>query len=262
MSLFNWRKARGPSLSAEQLQRREQLLPAAAASELPLHQQRWVVLDLETSGLNLNRDQVLSIGAVVIEDGAIDFSQQFERTLQCTEVKLGPSVLIHGIGPSAIAAGSDPALALVEFMEYVGDSPILAFHAPFDQHMLGRALKDHLGYKLQHPFLDVADIAPLLCPQARIRQGGLDDWVAEFGLQVHQRHNASADALDISGFRLADGRSVSVLKDWPKQNQDAQFLRQVRDGACEAFSVVLSPDYNAAHRNHFHVDVGRWSVCR
>jgi hypothetical protein len=63
-------------------------------------------------------------------------------------------------------------------------------------------------------------------------------------------------------FRLADGRSVSVLKDWPKQNQDAQFLRQVRDGACEAFSVVLSPDYNAAHRNHFHVDVGRWSVCR
>jgi hypothetical protein len=75
------------------------------------------------------------------------------------------------------------------------------------------------------------------------------------------RH-ASADALDISGFRLADGRSVSVLKDWPKQNQDAQFLRQVRDGACEAFSVVLSPDYNAAHRNHFHVDVGRWSVCR
>ena len=75
------------------------------------------------------------------------------------------------------------------------------------------------------------------------------------------RH-ASADALDIAGFRLADGRSISVLKDWPKQNQDAQFLRQVRDGACEAFSVVLSPDYNAAHRNHFHVDVGRWSVCR
>ncbi len=58
------------------------------------------------------------------------------------------------------------------------------------------------------------------------------------------------------------GARISVLKDWPKQNQDAQFLRQVRDGACEAFSVVLSPDYNAAHRNHFHVDVGRWSVCR
>ena len=74
--------------------------------------------------------------------------------------------------------------------------------------------------------------------------------------------HASADALDIAGFRLADGRTVSVLKDWPKDNQDARFLRQVRDGACDLFSVVLSPDYNAAHRNHFHVDAGPWWVCR
>lgn len=74
--------------------------------------------------------------------------------------------------------------------------------------------------------------------------------------------HASANALDIAGFRLADGRTISVLKDWPKDNQDARFLRQVRDGACDMFSVVLSPDYNAAHRNHFHLDVGPWWVCR
>jgi hypothetical protein len=74
--------------------------------------------------------------------------------------------------------------------------------------------------------------------------------------------HASANALDIAGFRLADGRTVSVLKDWPKDNQDARFLRQVRDGACDLFSVVLSPDYNAAHHNHFHVDAGPWWVCR
>lgn len=85
---------------------------------------------------------------------------------------------------------------------------------------------------------------------------------------VYSRENgrlsqhASANALDIAGFRLADGRTVSVLKDWPKDNQDARFLRQVRDGACDTFSVVLSPDYNAAHRNHFHVDVGSWWLCR
>lgn len=195
MSLFSWLRPGGPILSGE-LQLRLQRLPAATGlSECSLREQRWVVLDLETTGLNLNKDRVLSIGAVVIEDGAIDFSQQFERTLQCTDVKLGPSVLIHGIGPSAIAAGSDPALALVEFMEYVGDSPILAFHAPFDQHMLGRALKDHLGYKLQHPFLDVADIAPMLCPQANIREAGLDEWIDWFKLEVFERHNASADAL-------------------------------------------------------------------
>ena len=74
--------------------------------------------------------------------------------------------------------------------------------------------------------------------------------------------HASANALDIAGFRLADGRSINVLKDWPKDNLEARFLRQVREGACDMFSVVLSPDYNAAHRDHFHLDVGPWWVCR
>ena len=131
----------------------------------------------------------------MIEDGAVDFSQMFERTLQRAEAKPGPSVLIHGLGPSAIAAGSDPVEALLDFMAFVGDSPLLAFHASFDQHMLCRALKDSLGYRLAHPFLDVADIAPLLCPEAHIREAGLDDWIHHFNLHVGERHHASADAL-------------------------------------------------------------------
>lgn len=165
MSLFAWLRAAKPQLDATQQRRLAQLPKPAPLSEGALRSQRWVVVDLETSGLNLNRDQVLSIGAVVIEDGAVDFSQLFERTLQRPETKLSPSVLIHGLGPSAIAAGSDPVEALLDFMEYVGDSPLLAFHAPFDQHMLSRALKDSLGYRLTHPFLDVADIAPCCAPK-------------------------------------------------------------------------------------------------
>lgn len=195
MRLFGWLHAKKPRLDTAQQQRLAQLRAPAALGNEPLRSQRWVVVDLETSGLHLNRDQVLSIGAVVIEDGAVDFSQMFERTLQRTATKLSPSVLIHGLGPSAIAAGSDPVDALLDFMEFVGDSPLLAFHAPFDQHMLCRALKDSLGYRLAHVFLDVADIAPLLCPGANIREAGLDDWINHFKLQVGERHHASADAL-------------------------------------------------------------------
>lgn len=195
MSIFSWLRPAQPTVPDALQQRLERLPVPSPLSGSNLREQRWVVVDLETTGLNVNKDQVLSIGAVVIEDGAIDFSQQFERTLQCDKQKLGPSVLIHGLAPSAIAAGSDPAEALLAFMEFVGDSPLLAFHAPFDSHMLGRALKDYLGYRLQHPFLDVADLAPMLCPQAHLRKSGLDEWIDWFKLQVFDRHNASADAL-------------------------------------------------------------------
>lgn len=197
MKLFEWlrpRPRRTP-LDPAQAERLARLCSPAPLSEQPLRQQRWVVLDLETSGLNMNRDHVLSIGAIVIEDGAIDFGQQFERTLQRPDHKVSPAVLLHGLAPSAIAAGSEPVEALLDFMEFVGPSPILGFHAPFDQHMLGRALRDSLDYRLQHPFLDVAEIAPMLFGQAGPRQSGLDDWTRFFGLHAEQRHNASADAL-------------------------------------------------------------------
>ena len=66
--------------------------------------------------------------------------------------------------------------------------------------------------------------------------------------------HASANAVDIAAFRLADGTRISVVRDWRGTRPKAAFLREVRDGACDLFSTVLSPDYNAAHRDHFHLD--------
>lgn len=195
MNTFTWLTGRNPVLTEEQLQRRDKLATASVLDERTLQQQRFVVLDLETSGLNMRRDLVLSIGAVVIENAAIDLSQQFECTLQREGHQASPSTLIHGIAPSEIAEGEAPAEALLAFMEFVGDSPLLAFHAEFDQRMLARALKQSLGVRLQHTFVDVAEIAPLLCPKATVGNAGLDGWTEHFGLQVHQRHHASADAL-------------------------------------------------------------------
>lgn len=79
--------------------------------------------------------------------------------------------------------------------------------------------------------------------------------------------HATADAIDIAVFRLADGRRVGVLGDWRGTGAEAAFLREVRDGACGLFSTVLGPDYNAAHRDHFHFDQAErgargWRGCR
>lgn len=79
--------------------------------------------------------------------------------------------------------------------------------------------------------------------------------------------HATANAVDIAGFRLADGKRISVLSDWKKGGPAAAFLRDVRDGACRLFATVLSPDYNAAHRDHLHLDQADrgatgWRACR
>lgn len=76
--------------------------------------------------------------------------------------------------------------------------------------------------------------------------------------------HASGNAIDIAGFVLEDGTRISVLGDWEGDDDEARFLRRARDGACDAFATTLSPDYNAAHADHFHLDMSpRWSgVCR
>ncbi len=77
--------------------------------------------------------------------------------------------------------------------------------------------------------------------------------------------HASANAIDIAGFVLEDGTRISLANDWEGEDDRARFLRAVRDGACESFGTVLSPDYNAAHRDHFHLDQesrGFGGVCR
>lgn len=76
--------------------------------------------------------------------------------------------------------------------------------------------------------------------------------------------HATANAIDIAAFVLDDGRRISLIGDWGGQDDEARFLRAARDGACDWFTTVLSPDYNAAHADHFHFDQSpRWSgVCR
>ncbi len=66
--------------------------------------------------------------------------------------------------------------------------------------------------------------------------------------------HSTADAVDVLGFRLAGGGTVSVLRDWNGGDDRAAFLRAVRDGGCRLFSTALSPDYNTAHADHLHFD--------
>jgi hypothetical protein len=78
--------------------------------------------------------------------------------------------------------------------------------------------------------------------------------------------HATGNAIDIAAFELSDGRRVTLLDHWNSPDGRSAFLRAVRDGSCNYFSTTLSPDYNAAHVDHFHLDMARrpggWAVCQ
>ena len=124
-------------------------------------------------------------------------------------------------------------------------------------------------------------VATLDCPMV----AALDTWVAEvvqpvakarFGQTVtqidtmgsyscramngvagsHISEHAFGNAIDIAGFRLSDGRRITVVHDWTQGDDQSQaFLRDVHAGACNTFTTVLGPGYNAFHYNHIHVDL-------
>jgi hypothetical protein len=81
-----------------------------------------------------------------------------------------------------------------------------------------------------------------------------------FWKDIRSEH-ATANALDISGFTLAGGRQIGVLQHWKGTGAEARFLRAVHARACRYFHVVLGPEYNAAHHNHFHLDRGVFWRC-
>lgn len=98
-------------------------------------------------------------------------------------------------------------------------------------------------------------------PVSRVEHVGSFACRSIAGSQRPSQHSY-ANALDMVGFRLRDGQHISVLRDWPAEGDKARFLRLVQEAACDSFNVTLGPEYNAAHRDHFHVDMGMWRMCR
>jgi hypothetical protein len=80
--------------------------------------------------------------------------------------------------------------------------------------------------------------------------------------EVRRSEHATANAIDVSQFIFANGSRISLEQDWNDKNAKGQFEREVRDGACRIFSVVLSPDYNPQHSNHYHMDLSYLRFCR
>ena len=129
--------------------------------------------------------------------------------------------------------------------------PVAAALAMLEWNVLQPAAERHFGARVR----TIEHFGSYSCRRMYGRSRG--DW----------SEHSTADAFDLAGFVLADGTRISVARDWKRGGAKAAFLHDVRDGACGLFATVLSPDYNAAHHDHLHLDQAErgamgWRACR
>lgn len=127
---------------------------------------------------------------------------------------------------------------------FLATCPLAAAYALFERHGLQPAAQQMFG----QPVVRVDHFGSFAC--------------RNIARSNRRSQHASANALDLAGFHLQDGTRITVARDWAGDDDKARFLREVKAAACNVFRVTLSPEYNAAHHDHFHVDMGSFGMCR
>ena len=172
---------------------------------------RWLMVDVESSGLDTARDRLLAIAVIGLQVDwqrkrlAVDLADSFEVVLRQEQVSGRANILLHGIGAQQQMAGVPAADALRAFAGYVQQAPVLGFHVAFDQALICRDAKAVLGLALPNRWLDIAQLCAVTHPEVRGRS--LDEWMAHFGIRCAARHQAMADSLS---------QCDLLLRIWPR----------------------------------------------
>jgi DNA polymerase-3 subunit epsilon len=233
---LNWLRrllGQGTALGAEQslalAAYRSRIAPTGST---PLTALRYVVADVETTGLNPFDDRLISIGAVELTEGRIVLGSGFEVVFRQPRASANANILIHGIDGTTQLAGIDPATATLQFLDFAQNAPLVGFHADFDRVMIDRATKEAIGLAPSNVWLDLAWLAPALMPEPERRlPRGLDDWMDRLGIVNQARHNALADALATAQLlqvvlAQASAQGVETLAQLMKLEQDQRWLRK------------------------------------
>jgi hypothetical protein len=129
----------------------------------------------------------------------------------------------------------------------------------WERHALQPAALQHFG----QPVAAIDHLGSYACRNVNRGEGAVPG--------ASRSRHATADALDVAGLTLANGRRITVLQAWPRggsadaastSDPAALLVRDAHRGACRFFNGVLGPDYNAAHRDHLHLETGGYEVCR
>jgi DNA polymerase-3 subunit epsilon len=183
---------------------------------------RWVVMDVETSGLDPARDRLLAIAAIAVrvdwaaKQLAIVPADSFEVVLRQQQASAVDNILLHGIGAQRQRDGVPAGEAMRALQTYCGNSPLLAFHAAFDRALIERYARPELGAGWSPSWLDIEHLCAVTHESVAARS--LDEWMAYFGIHCAVRHQAAADTL---------AECEVLLRVWPRVAAECSSWRGV-----------------------------------
>lgn len=158
---------------------------------------RFVVLDTETTGFDYEKDRILCIGAIVLQNYRIPIQESLEVYIQQDHYN-NSTAQIHGILKASVLDRPNELEGLQQFLDYLGDSIIVAHHTFFDLTMINKALERNGLPKLKNKSLDTAHLykktllySPLL---VRKESYTLDELADKFDISKKDRHTAMGDA--------------------------------------------------------------------
>ncbi len=165
--------------------------------------QRYVVLDLETTGLSLTRDEVVSIAAYRVIEGRILLGDIFSSLVKPDQSIPPSAVKIHGIVPSMVTRAPLFEEVFDQFLRYLGTDILVGYHVKFDLNFLNICMQQIYGFPLQNLALDAMFMCRKVLYPRYLRSysikfkgdQGLDAVAKHFGIQIYDRHTAIGDAL-------------------------------------------------------------------
>lgn len=170
----------------------------------PLAEYTFVVCDTELTGLSKKKDELISIGAVLIKDLQIDLSSLFHCFVRPSELGATQATLVHRITPQQLLAAQPVGEVLPRFVEYIQGSLLVGHHLPLDMYFLNKATRKVMGGTLSNPCIDTMRMAQ---GYRRVRFGHfqehnprtisyrLSDLAREYSLPSFRCHDALEDAL-------------------------------------------------------------------
>jgi DNA polymerase-3 subunit epsilon len=161
----------------------------------PLREIEFVVLDTETTGLDIKKDVILSIAAIQVKGFHFNLSNRLEAFVQRENYQTVQGVQVHGILSRHMESALPEKEVLTQLLTFLGDRIIVGHHIAFDIGILNKALQKHFHLKLQNKSIDTGKLAQRVENPMHTggRSNSLDKLCAQYHIPLGQRHTAAGD---------------------------------------------------------------------